>query len=236
MSLDIGEALKQGFNRTLERNGLMFVAVFFLVGLLNVMLANTVLMEFIPQMMGPGMTYTPPALTLPISAGVAGVLWLGVWLASTVVGITAMRTFVSSETETIPGEYYRRNMGMAVLNLFVGGIVFGIVVGAGFLLFVIPGVFLLVSMLFWSIYVAVEDQNFIEGMKNSWDLTKGSRLRVFLLLLGVGVAAFVTSIAFNLPSAVLGSTVGNLVVQLGSGFISVFSAATLAQAYNQLNQ
>ncbi len=234
MPLDVGEALRTGFNRTLKRNGFTLAAAYFLVGMANTALANTFVLGLSRNY---GLTMTgSPGFTLPVSLGAASVLWLVTWIFSFIVGIAAIRTFVSSETRKVPKEFYTRNMGMAVLNLLLGSIVFGLIVGAGFLFFVIPGIFLMVSLIFWNIYVIVEDQNFIEGLKNSWNLTKGNRLDVFLLGLAVIVVSLVVSFVFGLPKTMGINSIGAVIMQLGSAAVSVFATATLAAAYNQLTE
>ncbi len=233
MPLDVGEALRTGLNRTLKPNGFTLGAAYFLVGIANVVLANTFLLK-ISRSYGLAMSGAP-GVTLPVSLGAASVLWLVAWILSAVIGIAAIRTFVSSETRIIPREFYTRNMGMAVLNLMAGSIVFGLVVGLGLLFFVIPGIFLLVSLIFWNVYVIVEDQNFIEAMRNSWDITKGSRLDVFLLGIAVVAISLLVSFLFGIPNKLGMDFTGTVILQLGSAAVSVFGTATLADAYNQLS-
>jgi hypothetical protein len=121
-----------------------------------------------------------------------------------------------------------------VLNMFVGGIVFSLVVVLGFIALVIPGFFLLVSLFFWNFYVAVEDENFIEAFKDSWALTKGDRLSLFLLGVIVVVLSMILSFGLNLTSVFAPQMVSIAISAVVSGGIAVFTTATAADAFVQL--
>ena len=241
MALDIGDAVRTGVNRTIARNGLLFVAVFFVLGAVNVLTTASMMRGFIPQQGFGGMGPTGPmgqmgpaaGPSLGLSPAVAGLVGLIVGIASVFVTIAAIRTFVSDETEAIPEEHFTHNALWAFLNVVVGGIVFGIIVAIGLILLIIPGLFLLVSLFFWNVFVVVEDRNFIDGFRESWSLTDGHRLRLFLLGVVVVVVTVVVGAIFGIP-AVIGGYVGMIVTQVGSALTTVFSVATVAAAYNQL--
>ena len=235
MAVDIGQAIEEGGRRTLARNGLLLVVVFWIVGVVNGLLTNTIMQDVFRDvpMDVPGW---PPAVgpTVGISPAVAGVLALVVGLVSLLVTAAAVRTFVTAETETIPGEYFTRNVVLMVLNLVVGGIVFGIVVFVGFVFLFFPGLFLLVSLFFWNLVVIVEDRNFVDGFKASWEMTKGNRIMLFVLGVVVVIVSAVVGAIFGLVSAFVPAVVGLAITQIGNAVASVFSVATAARTYEQL--
>lgn len=242
MPIDIERVVSDGYERTVARNGLLFVGIFYLLSLLDGLFspAQTRPTALPDPMAGPGPGPVPAegmqpyAPSLGLSPGLAGLLSLLLAVVSIVVTIGALRTFVSDETERIPRENFGHNLLWAGLNLVAGGLVFGIVVGIGFVLLLIPGFFLLVSLFFWEVYVAAEDQNFVEGFRNSWQLTGGHRLRLFGLGVVVVVLSMLVSIAFGLPGVFLPDILGFLVAQLGSAFLGVFFLAAVARTYEQL--
>lgn len=236
MSVNIGQVIQEGGKRTVAKNGLYFVAIIWILSVINGLLGNTVarnLMGQFPGEMGPG---GPPGMgpSLGLSPGIAIGLSLVISLILVIVGAAAIRTFVSAETNTIPTENFTRNLLWMLINLIIGGIVFGIIVGIGFVLLVIPGIFLLVSLFFWNLYVVVEDQNFIEGLQNSWALTKGNRIMLFFLGVIVIIITAVLSGIFGVPQVFVGGFVGLAIAQLGSALGTVFTVATAARTYNQL--
>ncbi|WP_132060951.1 hypothetical protein [Halorussus amylolyticus] len=242
MSIDTGRVVSEGYERTTARNGLLFVGIFYLISLLNGLFSPAPAQQsMLPDpIAGPGMGPVPAegmqpyAPSLGLSPVVASLLSLLLAIGSIVVTLGALRTFVSEETEQVPRENFRHNLLWAGVNLVIGGIIFGIVVAIGFVFLIIPGLFLLVSLFFWEIYVAVEDENFIEGFQNSWGLTGGHRLRLFGLGVLVVFIAIVVSIGFGIPGIFLPDFLGFLIAELGSAFIGVFFLAATAQAYNQL--
>ena len=231
MSLKIMQILRDGVDRTRERNGLM------LVGMLFVLSAVSALFGAGIARYAPNGGFTSPdaaaSALFTVPALVAGILSLVVALASLVVTIAAIRVFVSDETERLPREAFTRRIGWVALNAIVGGVVFGIAVAAGFVLLIVPGIFLLVTLAFWTVFVAVEDRNFVAGFRGSWGLTKGHRLS----LLGIGVAVMLITVAVQAVfgiGMVAGPVLGGLIAAVGTALTSVFSAAVLASAYTRL--
>ncbi|MDY6766148.1 MAG: hypothetical protein SVW77_02165 [Candidatus Nanohaloarchaea archaeon] len=223
MALDIGDAVEQGVHRTLERNGLLLVAAFLLLNLASALL---------------GLRTGPTGMEAPatVSGNPAALALIGiiVSLLSVVVSIAALRVFVTDETEIVPDEAFKRNMGNALLHTIIGGFLFGIAVVVGLILLVIPGVYLMLALFFWTVFVAVEDENFYEAMQSAWDMSKGHKWQLLGLVLVIVVINIVLS-AVGAAAAVAGPrTVGMLVMQVLSAFGGVFALAAQARAYTQL--
>jgi MFS family permease len=229
MSLPVLDTVERGIRRAVARNGLLFMALVFVVGLagalLDAGLDRLVAVQFDPADPG-AVEFVAPSLAV-------GLLSLAVAVLSLVVVIAALRVFVTDDTETVPAEAFTRRMGWAWLNSVVGAVVFGIAVALGFLAFVVPGFFLLVALAFWTVFVAVEDRNFLAAMRDSWALTRGSRLSLFAL----GVVTFVVTLAVSIAFGVLGVVGGPAALvftQAASAVTTVFGLAVLATAYTTL--
>ena len=264
MTLDIVQALKKGAERTFTRNGAIIASLIFVTTIItSVASQSMVKMADLPQSaMQQGVQATPLAIGGPVA--LHGILMALGALASAVITIAAIRTFTSEETDSLPQEYFTRNIGWVLLNTIVGGIVFGIIVGApligslglgavissfgsiiplliGALLGIagaVFGVFLAISLLFWNINVAKEDVNFIEAFQESWSMTSGNRINVFALWLSIGAISFVAGFTGGIVSAPFSMVLpalGALVNLAVSAVAAVFGVAVLAQAYNQLH-
>lgn len=233
MTLNIEQALKEGFSRTITRNGLLLVVAVGAFGAVNMLAYNSFMAGLLPEAFEQEMGFIGP--TLPISSSVAGVILLVAYLASFTITAVALRTFVTDETQTIPREYVTRNLGWFLLNYLVGFVVFLFAVWIGFILLVVPGIFLMVSLYFWIVFVAVEDENFIGAFRSSWALTKGNRWP----LLGLGLIMVVAGmVLFSIPfgiSAVLSAWAALVGLVVVSGVFGIFSWATTARVYVQLN-
>lgn len=238
MSLEVINTLKTSLEDTLSPRGLKFIGIAYLINLVS-SVSNQSMASGIGLYEGIGSTYSNAA---PLALGGPSSLWIGLSLIGSLAGIWLtlglLRSFVSGDSEQdIQTEFFTDNLTMPFLNLIAGGLIFGLVVGIGFLLLIIPGIFLLVSLIFWSVYVAVEDENFIQGMKKSWEMARGNR--VDLLLVGAGTLA--VGLAATLLIGIPGALVGTLSSQLGSligiasgSFTTVFTVATLANTYQAL--
>lgn len=237
MVLHIRRALSNGVSKTLSTAGLVFVVLIGIAQIAFLALSNTLAEAFVASLDLPaGTTETTSSvpLSLPISATMAGVLSVVVFLVLQVITIVLIRV-MTADSPTITSETYTRRMGWVVLNSIVGGIVLGILSMVGFILLIIPGLFLTVSLLFTVIYIADEDENFFSAMKNSWSLASGNRWRLLGLYVAVFIAYMILSIVLGLvmPPA---SIVSQVVTGILSTILVVYLMAVLTDAYRQLRR
>jgi len=178
-----------------------------------------------------------PTLDLPLTISAVGAV-ISLLLLQ-VLTIMSVRTFVSGRATEIPSEYYTRNIVLVVANAVVGSVVFGLLVFLGSLLFVIPGIIAYVAFIFMLFYVAVDDENFIAALGDSWALTRGNWLPLFGLIVIIFVAlSLVPGIVAAIVSLFVGAVAGPAASTLVSGAITLpFSLLTLgilAEAFVQL--
>lgn len=237
MTVDIAAVIRQGARRTVARNGLVLVGIVYVLGVVSGIFGPRQPAGQPPGFPGDAPIPVTPEPVIGVSPVVAAFVSFVFTLVSMVVAIGALRLFLTDETERVPVTAFTRRLGPAFLNVFLGGIVFAIAVFIGLILLVVPGLFLLVSLTFWTVFVVEEDANFIEGFRRSWDLTKGRRLRLFLLGFLVVVLVFVVNVVFGILGIALGVVAGVLAVivgQIGGAFTTVFVWATLATAYRHV--
>lgn len=246
MSLDIGEAIEKGLDRSLERNSIILMGVFAATTLISIVFSDSLVKSVIEsgafgQLRNPSQLATATPLALDISPALSGAMLLVVSIISTIITVGAVRIFISDETESVPSEVFKDNILWVLANILVGALVFAIVVGIGFVAFFIPGVFLLSALYFWNFYVIDEGQNFFQAMKSSWRDTKDNRIRTLGLLLIVLVAtavfSIVTGIVFGFIGGLVAGTAGGSVLSIiPSAIVTVFTLATFAEAYKQLSE
>lgn len=232
MALNIGRALREGIARTVARNGLLVAALMAVSTALSLLAYNSALESVLPDAPDQAVGLVGP--TLPLSPLVASVATVVLYLVSFVVVAIALRTFVTGETRRIPGEYVTRNLGWMLLNYVVGYVVFYVALWIGFIFLFVPGLFLLVSLYFWFVLVAVEDQNFVEAFRNSWGLASGNRWSLLGLGLIVMVVGGVVYGTLFVATLAVPPWVELVVFAAIGGAFAVFSVATTARAYVQL--
>jgi hypothetical protein len=249
MSLDIEAALRDGYQRTRERNGLLLVGAFVvIVGVMTVLQDSFA--SAIDERIDYGALFAgvdPTAIEefratitesllydyVDASPGLLLAAILAVYLVRLVVKVGAIRTLVSDETTRLPSAQFTRRLGWAVVNLVVGAIVYVLVVGVGLVLFVLPGIYLAVALFFYNYEILVADENVVDAFKGSWELTRGERVNLFLL--GLVVAVIATILGFlGGVAGVVGSLPQFAVQTLLTAAVAVFGIAVAARAYTQL--
>ena len=121
----------------------------------------------------------------------------------------------------------RRRVGRTVAVGFLVGVVVRLLVGVGIAAFVLPGVFLAVSLLFAHAAVAVDDAGFGDAFGTAWGLAAGRRLDVLgvvsLLLALYLVPRFVAAVVPGSTGLLLGG------VAIGAG--NLLSSGVVGRAY-----
>ena len=229
MPVSVTGILREGIARSVARNGLVLMGVLFVLSAINGLVGAGAAQEARVSS-GAGPLVSVPGVLAALFSLLTG-------LATLLVTLAAIRIFVSDETRRVPREALTRNGLRAVLNYVVGSVVFGVIVLLGLVALVIPGLFLLVTLAFWAVSVAVEDKNFLAGFRRSWALTRGHRLRLFGLGLVVVLSTTVVSVVLSL-GGLFGGVLGSILLAVGSAaggaITTVFTFAVLAVAYNRL--
>ena len=118
-------------------------------------------------------------------------LLIGLILA-TYLGFVVCRMLYNAATIGRPytnlGDAFKVDF-VQVCVFFCVEIVFGLIVGLGTCLCILPGIFLAIRLMFAPMLVAVDGVSFGEAFTRSWQMTKGSFWDLFLLgLTAIGIA------------------------------------------------
>lgn len=235
MALSIKRTLGNGVAKTLTKAALTFVILIGLIQLMFIASTNTVFEAFIASLdlpAGASATSTSFPLSLPVSATIAGVLALGTLLLLQAITVVLIRV-MAADRQVITRETYTRRMIWVVLNSIIAGIVVGLLTMVGFVLLIIPGLFLMVSLLFTTVYIADQDENVLSAIQDSWSLASGNRWRLFGMYVVILVGFFIISFAagFILPAGSVLSTVVSMIINT---IMIVYMMAVITDAYRQL--
>jgi hypothetical protein len=234
MSLQIGAALKSGGYRLVSRTGAILTVCYLALYAVYQTGYNALLNALYARAGVDAELAVPVSLPTPVAAAVVGACLLGLSYLS----VVAIRTFVAGDRDRFPRERYAGGMVWAVPNLFVGGLVAMILMTVGFVLLFVPGVFLLVSLLFMAMYVAVDGDNFVTAMRRSWALARGNRWSILGLVLVVSAIGFTAGIGFSVVNLVVSLAGFGVVTPLLAAALvapmTMFNVATVAAAFDQL--
>lgn len=151
-------------------------------------------------------------------------------LAAIVVTMVVSAFGTAAVLKVVEQEYLGRKIGMGsaltfafsrFLPLIAVALIYGLVIGVGFVLLIVPAFIFMCMYAFGSQAVVLEGVGPIKGMDRSQWLTKNYRLRVFGILLLIGIVNFVVTgglavaLQFVLPnSAMVRDAAGQLVMQI----------------------
>lgn len=235
MGLDVRGVIDGGLGRAATRSAAVLVIATFAFGVTFIGALGTILVQAMPAVFAgeDGL-----AFTLPVSASVAAAVAAVSMLFGHLLFVVATRALTRphAELSTLPPSLVTRRMGRATLSAIGASTLALIATTIGYLLLVVPGIFLNVSFLFVFFAVGVEDRRAVDALGRSWTLVSGERWHLFglLLVLAVahGVVAFVVTSMFTLVDPVVGD-LANLFVD---SVAIVAADCIFAEAYLRLRE
>jgi len=232
MALQLTSVVTGGFRRALTRTGgvlfvFLLVTQFLLITSLNTAIAAAAPADVTGQV----------GLTLPVSQTVAGGILVVTYLLTAVYFVVAARGLARplAELSEFPSTLYTRRMGRATLSMIVGSLLIFVAVMIGFAVLIIPGLVLAACFLCYIFTVGVEDRGAIAGLKRSWTLARGSRLRLVALVVLIGVLGGLVGVVPALASAAGSPAAGDILSVLINSLLFVPVYGMMAAAYLQLS-
>jgi len=231
MALHLGRAISNGIRRTLNVTGLVLMVLMFVYTFGFVAASNTIVANALP---GRLQSQAQIGFALPLSTASAAALGAVCMLIGLVVLLVAARAFVRDPgNRGWDGRLFTRRMGWAVLSAVGANIVVSVAVSIGFVLLVVPGLYLAVSFMFVVFAIAVEDRGVVAAMRRSWALAAGNRWRLLALMLIVGIGTGALASVGSLV-AIANPMAGQVVSLAITAPLAMFSYGILADAYLQV--
>jgi len=139
------------------------------------------------------------------------------------------------------------NLGTAFkyfLTFLLANILSGLVIIAGFLLFIVPGLYVFGRLILVPMVIADQsDRNPVEALKKSWEITKGNGFSILLLFIIIWLVGAITiGVLQMLVGVVTGLATGgqgwplieNLVAALAGTALQIVLIVVIAAIYQQL--
>ncbi|WP_336002008.1 hypothetical protein [Halorientalis halophila] len=253
MSIDIGAVLHEGIDRLASAPGLTLVGAFLALGLANVVVTQSMtvaFVEFVVDELGPQLSETreleqfrqstgPTPFAVSLAPSLLAVLFLLLAVVTEALSVVAVRVFAGDADDPWTGATDR--LPMATLNAFVAGILAFVLIALAFvvgLIGLIVGGFVLaafvaISLLFVRQEVALEDENFLGALSESWDRAKGNRWQLLALILLFGVLGASVGVVGGLGSF-LGPEASTILSVTFGAITGAFGIAATTRAYEQL--
>lgn len=231
MALDPGVAIADGFQRSRTYTGRVLMGLLFVFQLVVLASLNTVLVASRPA----AGESARVAFLAPIPTAVAvGIVVVGIG-AGSALAVAAARALTRplSELQTLPSAVFTRRIGWAALSALGAAVVTTTAIVIGFVILIIPGVYLAISFLFVVFAIGVEDASAFDAIPRSWELASGNRWSLLVVFLVVAVASIVASelgAALAAASPVAGQVVSIALLSV----VTVVNTGIVADAYIQL--
>ncbi len=248
MKLKIAEALKEGISEGFSKKGIALMAILAPFNFSNFYISSALSV----QLMETESLYTGSiinALT-SLSPAVLGSLLLLNFLLLVYIYLVSIRT-MEHEVNFIPIDFMERDIASAALNLIAGGIIFTVLMSVGFVLLIVPGLFVASTLVYFAFFIAIEDENFLSALKSSWELTENNRFRTFALLFSLVALALLAQFILGVAFMIITLTTGGYEAVIGQAFnlgyraliqsvtgsvMTITSLGVFANAYNQLRK
>jgi len=231
MTLQLTDAIADGSRRVVTRTGAILLVLLLVLQTLLVTSLNTLIAAEAPSA-----TADVLGLTLPVSGTVAGAVFAGTTLLNAVYFVALSRAFARplSQLSSFPAALYTRRIGRASLTMLVTGFVSFLAIMVGFALLFLPGLFLSACFVFVVFTVGVEDRGVIGALKRSWQLSKGNRLRLGVIVFLTGVAGALVGVVPGLFQLAGAAAIGDLATIGLNSVLFTFVYGIVADAYRQL--
>lgn len=225
MALHLGRAFERGLRRAATGTGVVLMVLTFVYTAVFSGSINTVFLALLPpNVRGQAQI----GFTLPLSMPAAAVLAVVALLFGMAVVIAMTRAFTRAPGEGgLAADLFTRRIGRAVVSSVGANVVVTVAVSIGFVLLVVPGLFLAVSFSFVVFAIGVEDARAIPALRRSWALARGNRWRLFLIVLVVGVVTglagsvgTVLSLANQSAGQLIGLALASVLATLGYGVVA----------------
>jgi hypothetical protein len=168
-------------------------------------------------------------LALGLSPGQATALWLLAFLGSVVLNVLAIDTFGNAR-DTLDGIQTER-LGRKTLHLFVGTVVYVLLVGLGFLVFILPGLVVAVLLVYFPVAVVLDDESFVGAFSTSVAVVRENVVPTVGIVLLALVAFLAMGFVSPILSGVLPAVAGAVTEELLSAVATAFVLALVTRAY-----
>lgn len=231
MSVRLGAAIGDGIKRILSRTGGVLFLAILVFEVVFITAINSLIAGFVPQEVTDQL-----GLTLQLPPAIAGTLTLIGVVFTAVYFVTIARALTRpySELSSFPASLYTRRIVPATIATLIGGFITFVLIMIGLFLLIIPGLFLAASFMFFIFAVGVEDRGIMSGLKRSWGLAKGNRLKLILFVLLIAITSGLISVVPTVFEAGGFHVISDLATALLNSIVYVIMYGVLAALYLQL--
>lgn len=228
-NIDVGRVMSRAFT-ALGRNFLPFAGVALLLGGIPVGLMEYALLTVLPDtgLSAAALDWTYVGIAFLVSS-IAGNLLTAILVRSSIL-------YLEEDAADVGGSLA---MALRLLLPMIGlSILVSIIISAGLILLIVPGIIFAVALSVAAPVLLVERRGIVDSLHRSAELTRGSRWWIFLLFILYGLLSFFVGTVLNLavgndPSEG-DAAVGALVQTVAATVTGLIYAVVIASLYVEL--
>ncbi len=131
-----------------------------------------------------------------------------------------------------------QGLGRLWLRLLLVSILVGLATGVGYMLCLIPGLIAQAGLFVSVPALVVEDTGVGDALDRSWKLTDGHRLRIFFIVLGLGLISLLVQFFVGklVGSSIISAQAGQILIQVFQSLLTAFEAVVAGVVYFDLRQ
>ncbi|MEZ6116832.1 MAG: hypothetical protein R3C28_09700 [Pirellulaceae bacterium] len=182
--IDVGEVMSAAWDIFKANMGTLVIATLIIFG---VSIAFSVVQQIFMAVAGQAAGDNEAAAITIVAVSGLGSILSGVVQAF--LGIGLIRMFLAAARGQTPEIGMLFSGGDVFIPYLLASILYGIIVGIGFLLLIIPGIILVCGLWPYPYFVVDRKEGITESLSSAWKYTKGNRLTsILLFLIAMGLA------------------------------------------------
>lgn len=156
-------------------------------------------------------SFTISLFTAPLSTSVGGMLVST--LISYIISSVFALGYIKNMFQTMDGDEPQFSAYMQspakLLSYMIAGLIWGVIVCIGLIIFIIPGIYLYVRLQFFGQFIVDENAGAVDSLRKSWNLTRGHAMPLSglflaqILILLVGIILFLIGMFVAYPLVVM---------------------------------
>lgn len=137
-----------------------------------------------------------------VMASIISLVFLIIFLVIQLGTYNLMLRVVDGHKADIKDLYTYPNVTMKIVRNIVAGILVGLAVVGGLILFIIPGIYIGIRLMFFTYYIVDKDNGVMDSIKSSWNLTRNGVINLFLLSILFLIVNFIGALFFGIGLAI----------------------------------
>lgn len=179
----------------------------------------------------------PMAIDIPVTVSILFLMSSSFLSIIAVIGL--IRTYLYGREKPFNRSYFTRGVIKPSLHVVAGSIVFMLAVATGWVMFMLPGIFVFVSLFYWYFYVIDKDLSFYSALSSAWKDSGGERLRISGLMISVivllGMFGTLGRVIFGfVGNTIAGRTGGAILEAFPVALVTVLATSVFTEGYKML--